>query len=421
MADEIRPLVLMDGNCQGQALAAILHHSGLAEAYAVGGDLGFVPGYRGQACLYVDARQAPAMIGAAHDSGRRVVHGTQATPTSDGTVRSYSGEVDLVVRFPQLQFYAQSPGEFASHFGHERAPAQLFAFDLSTVKVCQARAGSTTDFAELMRTTGLHTPLYHSALHPGGLLTAHLVSDFARQLPGCDLQAIASLTDEIAAGEGINFINCHPVPVSRQAEFGADWQHPYPVYADLLAKTAQGDWAGVMAHAACAADLFPEDTQTWNALSLAAMATGDDDMAIAALDRLLDLSPGFNEFWRRAFDFCRRRGDAGFSDLAARAGAFFGTQRQGHSVLALALCERGQWTEAEAEARLYLERTPERYEGWLPLLTVLVRSGRDAEARAQAREVAHTCPANRAGEWQACLAQVPGIDWSPAHTLPTPG
>jgi len=417
---EQRPLALVEGNCQAHFLAAVLRHSGLAEACVVGSDLGFIPAWGGKACVFVDEAEAMALVREARDAGRPVVSGEQVALAPPDHARPWNGDVEAVIRFPQLQFFAQSPAEFQRHYGVEQSPEALFEADVDAVRACQRQSGAQTDYAGMMLTVGRREPLFHSALHPGARLNAAMLSDFALRLPGCDPVAIGEVTRQLACGEGINFTSCHPVPRSRQTAFGADWDGDYPFYAEFLGRAERSDWGWVMENADRARRLFPQDTQTWNVLSLAATAHQDGGLAALALERLLALSPGFAEFWRRAFERCVQTGDdAGFSALMARAGEFFGERRQFFGLAAHAWAGRGRWEEAIACARTGVRRTPGRLDAHRVLLEVLLKAGRRNEAQRHAWTLARGRDVPRMGELKACLAGMPEVEWE-CLTRPDP-
>lgn len=408
-----RPIVFLDGNCQGQFLAAVLNATGTAEAYFVGGDLGFVPSYNRQPCHYIDEAQAVTLITKARDSGRTIVQGTQASPLSDGRDTSYTTLVSRVVRYPHLQCFAQAPEEFEKRYQRRRSPSKILALDLGTIGVCQKRAASKLDFAAFIEEHGRSRPLFHTPLHPGGELGAMLYADFARQLCPDDEALIAHVQGRLASREGINFTTDHPVPASVLDDLGFDWGSQYTLYTEALYQAREGRWTELLNDHGRLLSKFPHETQILAALARAAIQSGECGLAYCLIDELLDLSPGHIHYWLMAFSFYRSQGDER-SVIATvdRAKAFFGTQRQFSHLLAWVLIERLMFVEAEHYARDYQARTPDRYDGLIPLMRVLISTDRPHEARSLGELAAATCDPGRVWELKANLANIPEIDWS---------
>ena len=366
------PLVIFDGNCQGQHLSAILSASNLAESYAIGQDLGFLPSHLGVGCQYVDESEAHLLIEGARKKGQWIIQATQSTPLSDQTKMSYSGLVDQIIRYPHLQFYAVSPSEIADKFGPKATPKRVFDMDIGIIKACQTRARSSIDFAEFIRTATVSRPLFHTALHPNGEIMGMMLRAFAEQMPGVDRRLISCVEETLRQGEGINSATFHPVSKDILEMLGFDWGEDYEIYRKLHEYRATGNWNALLENEVLFVDKYHHDTWCWLALTQAHAAIGTKLKASLCLLRLLDLSPGQLHSWLCGLSLYTRYNDAsGISALMQRANVFFRGQRIFSQVMAFFHLNTGNPIEAEPYARDYYDRTPDRADSLVPLLKTL--------------------------------------------------
>ncbi len=376
------PLVIFDGNCQGQHLSAILAASNLAESYAIGQDLGFLPSHLGVACRCIDEETAHNLVIEAKQKGRWVVQGTQSTPMSDETTLSYTPFVDQVIRYPHLQFYAASPDEALQRFGPRATPQRMFDMDLGIIETCQKRSGTAIDFAEFIRENAQKRPLFHTALHPNGEITARMVRSFASQIPNADDFAISCAERYLERNEGINSSTYHPVRKDVLEALGFDWGAEYELYRQLLDRRSSGDWGGIIDNQAVYAEKFGNDTWCWLALTQAHTAIGSMSEAKICLSRLLDLNPGHVHSWLHGLNlFLKHNDHDGISALIHRARAFFRGQRIFSQMMAYFCLNTGKAVEAEPFARDYHARTPDRADALVPLLKTLTFLSRHEEIR----------------------------------------
>ncbi|MGQ2918077.1 MULTISPECIES: hypothetical protein [Rhizobium] len=374
------PLVIFDGNCQGQHLSAILSASNLAESYAIGQDLGFLPSHLGVGCQYVDESDAHLLIERARKEGRWIIQATQSTPLSDQTEMSYSGLVDQIIRYPHLQFYALSPSEIAEKFGPKATPKRVLDMDLGIIKVCQTRACSSIDFEEFIRNVTASRPLFHTALHPNGEVMGMMLRSFAEQIPGVDGRLISCVEATLRQGEGINSATFHPVSKDILDMLGFDWGEDYEVYRRLHEYRATRNWEALLENEALFVDKYHHDTWCWLALTQAHAAIGTKLKASLCLLRLLELSPGQLHSWLCGLSLYTQYNDpSGISALMQRANVFFRGQRIFSQVMAYFHLNTGNAIEAEPYARDYYNRTPDRADSLVPLLKTLWFLGKHQE------------------------------------------
>lgn len=405
------PLVIFDGNCQGQHLASILTAAEIADCYAIGQDLGFVPSHLGEACRYLDEPTAIEKIRNAKDQGRIAIQGSQSTPTSDQLDLSYSGMVDMVIRYPHMQFYSVSPDESRARFGPRATPRRVFEMDMSVIEICQKRSGTSVDFSGWIRKNAPSTSLFHTALHPGGELTGMAVRSFASQIPGCDVFAIDQVESFFRSREGINSTSYHPIATSVLQDLGFDWGDDYQLYTRMMAQRAQGSWSELIAAEALYREKFRHDTWCWLSLTQAYTAVESRSNAETCLEQLLTLSPGNLHSWLIGFELYQRFDDTrGIYGLMHRAACFFKGQRTYFQVMAFFMLNMGNAELAAPYAREYHARTPDKADALVPLMLTLMHLGRPDDIREiMSYEVANASDA-RMSEIRAVLESIPDLN-----------
>lgn len=322
------------------------------------------------------------MLTAARAAGRMTIQATQATPTSDATTFGYTDEVDLIIRYPHLQFYAASPQEALERFGPRANPRRMLDMDIHIIETCQKRAGSMVDFAGFVRENAPKRLLFHSALHPNGELTAMLLRAFAGQIPGADQQAIDCAAKHLARSEGINSSTFHPVNTAVLAELGFDWGPDYEIYRSMMEQRSKGEWGKLLADQELYQHHFGNDTWCWLSLTQAHTEIGSKADAERCLNLLLELSPGNLHSWLAGLTIFMKHNDyGGLGSLVHRARSYFQGQRIFSQLMAYIKLATGQYLESEPWARDYYARTPDRGDGLVPLLIMLSRTGKDIESR----------------------------------------
>lgn len=366
------PLIIFDGNCQGQHLASIVTASNFAECYAIGQDLGFLPSHLGIACQYISEETAYQRICDARNKGRWTIQASQSTPRSDHAELSYSNLVDQIIRYPHLQFYALSPTEILHNFGPKATSKRVMEMDIGIMKTCQERAKSSVDFAEFIRENASRRSLFHTSVHPCGELMGMMLKSFAEQIPGVDQRLISCAVALLNESEGINSSTFHPIPSEVLNALGFDWGEDYELYRHLLNQRAASDWHGILNNQKLYIEKFSNDTWCWLALTQAHTAIGTKSEALMSLLRLLDLSPGHLHSWICGQNIYLKYDDlTGVSSLMHRASAFFKGQRIFSQIMAYFHLNNGNAEGAEAYARDYYARTPDRADALVPLLKTL--------------------------------------------------
>jgi hypothetical protein len=372
-----------------------------------------VPGFLGQACLYLDEAQVSSVIEKAKADGRLIVQASQSTQMNSERIASYTPLVDLVIRYPHLQFYTLSPAEFAGTFGASPRADRMLSLDIGTIKVCQRRSGTNVDFAGFVESVVRDRPLFHTPLHPNGEMTARLFRTIADQLPGLDPVAVNAVEALIAQREGINFTTSHPVARDHLNALGFDWGPDYDWYEQMLKAGASGDWTRVLELYPSAPALYREDSQVTCYLARSYATQGDVGQAAAAYDRLVALSPGYIHYWLEAFEFHRSRNAwANLVTLRVKADAFYRGQRQYSNLMAFEYLRTQNYGPAETFGRDYRERTPDRADGVVPILKILVATGRTDEALELARLEAEGSTGVRLEHLRANLGNVPELGFT---------
>lgn len=285
---------------------------------------------------------------------------------------SYSGLVNQTIRYPHLQFYAVSPSEIAEKFGPRATPQRVLDMDIATVKACQDRARSTVDFAEFIRENGSKRSLFHTAVHPNGELMAMMLRSFAMQIPNVDERLLSNAEAFLRESEGINSSTYHPVPKDVLVLLGFEWGEDYDLYRKMLDQRSAGDWHGILQGEKRYIEKFGNDTWCWLALTMAHTVVGSRSEAFTCFLRLIELSPGQLHSWLCGLNLFIKYDDrAGISRLMHRANGFFKGQRIFSQVMAYFHLNIGDAVAAEAYARDYHARTPDRADALVPLLKTL--------------------------------------------------
>ena len=404
------PLAVVDGNCQGHLLAAILEGAGLAECYALDWDYGFVPTFRGVGTRFITTAAAAAKLSAAKSEGRRTLQISQARLMRSDFTMPYTAHADAVIKYPHLQFYAMAPSLFTSTFGVEASITRMLTLDLRAIKVATERAGGATDFAGLIEHEMKSEPLFHTPTHPNGRLMSLLVKEVAGQGTLCDAETLRKLETEIASREAVNFVTNHPVPDAILSELQFSWPAWYREYGEMIALRDSGRWAELQARAGTFRNLFPEDTQCWLSLARLAIVAGDVGLGQVAFPKLLELCPGYVPYWQLFISFLQRTNHhAAVERVLDAACTILKGQRQLALLLAEFEAQSGRMEVAQQHARNYYEFFPESGEALLPLLRIYAALGQKEEAARAAAAAAGLLDEAEFKRFCGLLKDFPGL------------
>lgn len=380
----LKSLLVFDGNCLSQHLASMFDGSGLADAIFVGMDFGYVPAYRGIACKFVSEQEAVAKVLAARKSGRTTYQVSQTSQRSGAGTFAYSEHVHHVLKFPHVQFYAMAPQVFQREYGRSLKPARLFDLDIKVIRACQVNAESTIDFANIVATETRNRNLFHAVTHPSGFINSLKFRLVASQVEGLEPTEWARVEQDIAKSEGINFSSHHPLSKETYVELGAEWE-AYDDYRQLLALEGSREWRAILDRSEVYFELFGYDSRALLALIRASLASQDEAISDIATARFIKLSPGFFHSWLLRYDYLIqfKEGD-GIDELMLKARSFYGEQRMLQLVLGWLLVHLKRYNEAIQYIERWIDVAPDRADAILPMLHLLMRTGRSEEAAARA-------------------------------------
>lgn len=403
-------VLLFDGNCQAHHLAAVFRATGLAEAYAIGRDRGFIPSFRGILCRYIDENDAHAFVENAKSAGKRVIQVAQSTQMASEKMRSFSGLLDGVVRFPHLQCMIMNPGTAGIKVGSTDQIKRLYDLDLKTIERCQIRAGSKTDYAGLVREKQVDAPLFHSALHGGALLTSLLVKEVASQIGVDQRWTMRRAIAEIGRTEGINFITNHPMEDSVLSTLGFQWQD-YDAYRRMILTDRTGDHAFVIDNERMLRRRFGHETLYWQAIMRARVAAGNFRGALKVSRVLERLAPGSVMTWFNRID-CERRAGADerrIGEVLHHAARSFGDNRQLIHLKSLVSLRLGRASAALSDAQHYFDLSDDLVDAIKPLLRSLMALGEVGMAEAVVKERARAIQVTERRRLAAAISDLPHI------------
>lgn len=400
------PLLIFDGNCQAHHLAAIFKGSGLAEAYCIGEDYGFVPTYQGATTSYCAPDEAMAYIEQAKVRGRAAYQVSQSTQMQAAADTTYRPLVDAVIKFPFLQYYCIAPQAFEDTYQRKLPPQRVLDFDLSLMRLCQAKAESVTDFAAYVQDAGQRTMLFNTESHPRGVLMSLLFLQIARAIPSLDAQNIEDVAARLEFEEGINHVTAHPVSDDILDALGFDWGETYDALRETLIASSRRNWLEVVHLASGASNLW-NDSQLLSALGRAYLELRDLNNKGHVYRRLTELSSGYIHSWLLRSQYwqllgneeelrkCRRD-----MRVALRHNRYYSQTRAWMGI------QNGDLDRALAYGLDYLQRTPDRADGVVPYVKALSLMGRSTEAK----EVFYQFACDRGeGDLVNVLAQLPNL------------
>jgi hypothetical protein len=376
------PVMIFDGNCQAHHLAAIFAGAGLAETYCTGEDYGFTPSYRGRASTFVTVGYANAIADFAKANGRTCYQVSQSTQQRDYTEQPYSKTVDAIIRFPFLQQYSIVPQKFYDLYKRVVDVKKIVDYDISLLKLCQNRAGASVDFARLVQEHGTEAPLFNTESHPRGLLTSHLFRHVAAQVEGVLASDVALIADRLSTDECINHTTVHPISHDLLEKLGYQWGEPYEQFRRLLELGAAGNVTALANMLALPEIPFHTDTQALLAYGRAAIALRLEAMRDVIFRPMTTYSPGFMHSWLQRYTYAQMMGDRNdCGETVLEANSFFQKARNLSNTRAWISLMAGDRADARDFALDYLNRTPDRADGFVAYAKVLAAQGEIKEAR----------------------------------------
>ncbi|WP_068386908.1 hypothetical protein [Rhizobium sp. AC27/96] len=380
----MKSLLVFDGNCLSQHLASMFDGSGLADAIYVGNDFGYIPAYRGVGCKFLSPQEAVAKVKAARQSGRKTYQVSQTSQRSGAGNFAYTEHVDHVLKFPHVQFYAMAPQVFQQEYGRGMKVSRLFDLDMEVIRACQANAGSSIDFATIIAREAPRRNIFHAVTHPSGFVNALKFRLIASQIEGLEEAEWKRVEEDIAKSEGINFPSQHPLSREVYTELGANWDG-YDEYCGFLALASAQEWGKILRQSDEIIAQFGYDSQAILALIRASIALNDEPTANFATGRFLELSPGFYHSWLLRYEYLMKfkQGD-GIDELMLMAKGFYGEQRNSQLVLGWINLHLRRYADAAPYIERWVKLAPDLANAIVPMLHLLVRTGRPEEASAVA-------------------------------------
>lgn len=378
-----KPLLIFDGNCQAQQLAAIVKSTGIADTIHVGGDWGFVPAYRGMMVELVPAEREAEVLAEARARGAKLIQVSQVSPRRRHKFSHPLEGIDKRLLFPELRFWAMSPQKFHASFKAEADPERIFQLDLDSARASQEKSQFPVDMAAYVEREAHRRPLFHAVNHCGGAILARLIDGLAELFQtDLDIAALRSAAAELDRSEGLNYETDHPVTAEVRSRLGFDWGPSYDAYEEMLVATRLRNWDALQRNKDRYQALFGGDSQYWKTVATLGAARKDDSVALPAFALLLERYPGLTGPWLHLASYLKGTGrEDEVRALIATAESSLQGLSLFHSVASRLYFLLGDLANAEAHARIYLQRSPGNANATTPLLQVLLRQNRSEEAR----------------------------------------
>lgn len=376
------PLIIFDGNCQAHQLAAIFNASGLARAYCIGEDYGFVPSYRGIGASFLTREEATGLVKFAKSSGGRVYQASQTTQMQEYLTTEYTTLVDDVIKFPFLQSYAIAPHEFDKVYRRNVEPNRLLGLDIQLMRVVQEKALATFDFAEFISNAGATRPLFNTQNHPRGELTANLFLEVCRGVEGIRESDAEAVAFDLRTQEGINHITVHPISEGVLSALGYDWGHKYEKFRRVIHSLGASQWTKVIDEALDKDLDLENDSQLLFALGRATLNLGTAQEHMHLFQRLTYLTPGFIHSWLMRAEATKKDTNGGdWKNLLADLRSALGSARYYSHARAWLEIHIGNYQDANSYALDYLERAPDCVDAILPISKAMALAGSLDSAR----------------------------------------
>jgi hypothetical protein len=379
----VKPLLVFDGNCQAQHLAAMLRSTGVADTAYVGPDWGFLPAHKGCIARLIPKEREEDELAAAKAAGAAVIQVSQLSPFSKSSrAKGALPSADRRVFFPELRQWAISPRQFASRFKAGYDVKRILELDLQSMRFAYEKSEFPIDVPGFVEREFAQRPLFHTINHPAGAVFSRLLEGLAVLLrDDLDPEVLTSLAAEVESREGLNFETDHPLPPTLRQELGLAWPSTYDRYARMLSAREDEDWEALEEGRAEFESLFAEDTQFWRAYALLGIARNDAAVAEPALERLLELCPGVRAPWMLYGQFLRRNGRKDeIPALLSRAHRLFGDCGIWHGIAARLNLMLDALPVAEGHARQHWAASMDNINSAFPLIEILLRQNRKGEA-----------------------------------------
>ncbi len=379
-----KPLLVFDGNCQAQHLAAMIESTGVAETAYVGPDWGFLPAYQGRICRVLRREEEPEVFAAAKAAGRRLIQVSQLSPFSkQARAQKPIESADKRVLFPELRLWAISPKRFAESFKSGFDVKRIYEIDLQAMRHAQEKTLFPVDLPAFVEREMPNRPLFHTVNHPVGAVFSRLLEGLAVLLAHeIDGNCILAVAADVEDREGLNFETDHPVSRELREELGFNWPAAYAVYERMLLAAQDKHWDELERGRGEFESLFSEDTQFWRCCALLGMARNDSAVAEPAFERLLELCPGVRAPWLLYAQFLRAdRRDSDAAALLERAERFFDDCGIWHGIAARIHLMFGARRDAEEHARKHWAASSDNISSAFPLIEVLLQQQKGEEAR----------------------------------------
>ena len=319
-----KPIVLISGNCQAQFLAAAVRYSDVAEAYYIGGDWQFLQSYRGCFAAVLPPDTIPQWVSERRDEGRRVILAVQNGPLVSP---AFALKIDpsvahSCIRFPALSQWAMSRERFLHKFRAPYTVERMYELDMEANETAQVKSDFPIDAAGIVDKESRTRPLFNTTNHPGGFVYSLLLFGLAELLdPETDCSELRAVGEACADEEILNYQTDHPVDPEIRRALGWEWGREYELFSKMLRATAEARWNDLERDLPEYGRLFSANTQFWRCRARLGLARRSDEIAIPALDKIIDLCPGVPGPWLLyAQHIVRTKGRSGLGSLLERAG-----------------------------------------------------------------------------------------------------
>lgn len=293
------PLMVFEGNCQAQRLAAVFDSSGCVEAVHVGDDYGYIPYFGGRLCRSFPLDALPGLQRSARAAGRRVIRCLQTSPFAKPNPSNFEG-TEIVAMFPAVTLLAMNTSEFEKAYKVSRQSVQrIYDLDIRNVEANQKKANFPIDVSRFIADALPNRPLFHSVWHPCGEVEATLCSGLLHTLEGAiDTSSIHRVVDILTRAEGINITTDHPMPDDDMKALGFEWGEPYLLYCEMIRNTRCERFEIILDSMDKYGELFCGDTQYLRAIAGSAFNTGRYNLAELYYNNLVERDPGVFQYWR---------------------------------------------------------------------------------------------------------------------------